>query len=32
MTFQDVYVPEEQLLRKLNKGFSLIMANFGGSC
>jgi hypothetical protein len=23
-------VPEEQLLRELNKGFSLLMANFGG--
>ncbi|MFL5838703.1 MAG: acyl-CoA dehydrogenase family protein, partial [Solirubrobacteraceae bacterium] len=28
MTFQDVYVPEEPLLRELNRGFSLIMANF----
>jgi hypothetical protein len=24
----DVYVPEEQLLKELNKGLSLIMANF----
>ncbi|MFL5878304.1 MAG: acyl-CoA dehydrogenase family protein [Solirubrobacteraceae bacterium] len=28
IAFQDVYVPEEQLLRELNRGFSLIMANF----
>jgi acyl-CoA dehydrogenase len=28
IAFQDVYVPEEQLLGELNKGFYLIMANF----
>jgi acyl-CoA dehydrogenase len=28
IAFQDVYVPQEQLLGELNKGFYLIMANF----